>query len=533
MFALLSTALLGSTLLGPLLDPLPDPILLVSPIPQASPADGGGRVAAATELPPPRLAGLDEEWREVPAAAEDPAGDQGGGVIDLRSLQVRETPEDLWLRVAIGERPVNVQSLGESLELLVDIDGDAATGERRGSLDGVDLAVRFSPRGRGISREGRGSTIEIVEPKLVAGEDRARLAPPFPTGIGAAPTTASTWLEFRLPRAAGTDAASGLRFGDTTRLAVRTVAADGTSLDEIAPATWRFDTAASRVARVARALPRAGRGALRVMSWNVERGGLFNDPTPFERVLKGVRPDAILFQELDARATPQALATWLDERVPVRGGWKVAVIDGDLRVAVASPDLRPAPALARVERPLPDGVRTVRAVGAIRRFEGRRVLLVSVHLKCCGSIGSREDRIREAEILAIREAVRETVAEAARTEEPIDGIVIGGDFNLVGGPQVLAEAVRGLDLDGGPLAVAPLYASDGLANLTWRDARSEFMPGRLDFILFGDAPMEMADGMVVDPAAFLPRGAAPDGPSDHLPLVVDLRWKAVADARRR
>ncbi|MHC4833962.1 MAG: endonuclease/exonuclease/phosphatase family protein, partial [Planctomycetota bacterium] len=227
------------------------------------------------------------------------------------------------------------------------------------------------------------------------------------------------------------------------------------------------------------------------------------------------------------------LASWLDERLPVEGGWKVAVIDGDLRVAVASPSLEPSAALAAVERPLPEGRRTVRAVGAIHEFAGRRVLLISVHLKCCGSIGSREDRIREAEAQAIREAVREAMADAASDGRGIDGVVMGGDFNLVGGAGVLDEAARGLDLDGSPLAAAPLYGPTGGTNLTWRDARSEFMPGRLDFVLFSDARLELADGMVVDPAAFLPDDAAPDGPSDHLPLVVDLRWKAVAAAGRR
>jgi len=488
--------------------------------------------AALADAPPPRLDGLDEEWREIAPAVEDPAGDQQGGELDLRSLRLRETPDALWGRLELGETPVNVQSLAESLELLVDIDGAENTGAIRGAMAGVDLAVRFSPRGPGISREGRGSAIEIVEPTLVAGVERRRFSPPFPTGIGSAPTTASTWIEFRLPRATD-DAGQGLRFGRVARLGARTVAADGTLRDELVPASWRFEREASAATTVARGLSEKAPGTLRVISWNVERGGLFNTPAPFETVLEGVRPDAILFQELDGRATPQALASWLDERLPTADGWKVAVIDGDLRVAVASSRLAPSAALASVERPLPQGTRTVRAVGAIHEFAGRRVLLVSVHLKCCGSIGSREDRIREAEAQAIREAIRLAIAEASRDGRPIDGVVMGGDFNLVGGAGALDEAARGLDLDGSPLAVAPLYTPDGVANLTWRDARSEFMPGRLDFLLYSDARLEMADGMVVDPAAFLPAGAKADGPSDHLPLVMDLRWKAMAAATRR
>jgi hypothetical protein len=110
--------------------------------------------------------------------------------------------------------------------------------------------------------------------------------------------------------------------------------------------------------------------------------------------------------------------------------------------------------------------------------------------------------------------------------------VIGGDFNLVGSPHIVDLAAEGLDLDRSPLTAASLYGVDGLANLTWRDGGSEFMPGQLDFLLFSDSRLDLADGMVIDPAAILPRGGLADGPSDHLPIVIDLRWKAMAERGR-
>ena len=90
-------------------------------------------------------------------------------------------------------------------------------------------------------------------------------------------------------------------------------------------------------------------------------------------------------------------------------------------------------------------------------------------------------------------------------------------------------AAREREWAGGNAAVLPGPAR---SQLTWRDGGSEFVPGQLDFLLFSDSRLDLADGMVIDPAAILPRGAEVDGPSDHLPIVTDLRWKAMAEGRR-
>ncbi len=56
------------------------PILCLLPVFAAPPS---------TDAPPPRLDGLDEEWRSIAPAVTDPTGDHGGGVLDLRSMQLR------------------------------------------------------------------------------------------------------------------------------------------------------------------------------------------------------------------------------------------------------------------------------------------------------------------------------------------------------------------------------------------------------------------------------------------------------------
>ncbi len=492
---------------------------------------------------PLRLDGDRGEWADRPVAAADPRGDSkppadGARImLDLGDVRLAETSDALWILAEIATHPVNPQNLPEpnSLEIAIDVDGSPATGAARGSLEGSDLVLRWSPRGEGVSRAGRGTMLEILEDSVVVLPPRSRNPRPQQLGIGVAPSSASRWIELRLPRSLDRpdgEPTPGIRFGRESRVIVRAVGVGGELLDETPIATITFSTAANESARSSKSLAEDTPANLRVMSWNAERGALFKNPEPFAEVFRAIGPDVVLLQELEGVEKPKELEAWFDERLPTPGGWRAVIGGGSLAVAVVSPKVAPLAELAEVQRALPNGSRPVRVVGGVVPFGARRVLVASVHLKCCGSIGSREDETREQEAFAIREAIRRAMEEAAKRREPIDGIVIGGDFNLVGSPHIVELAAEGLDLDRSALTAAPIYGLDGLANLTWRDGGSEFMPGQLDFLLFSDSRLDLSDGVVVDPAAILPRGSSIEGPSDHLPIVIDLRWKAMAERRR-
>jgi endonuclease/exonuclease/phosphatase family metal-dependent hydrolase len=492
---------------------------------------------------PLRLDGDRNEWANRPAAATDLRGDskppaEGARImLDLGEVKLAESSDALWILAEIATHPVNPQNLPEpsSLEIAIDADGSPATGAPRGSLEGSDLVLRWSPRGEGVSRAGRGTMLEILEDSAVVLPSRSRSPRPQQLGIGVAPSSASRWIELRLPRSYARpdgDATPGIRFGREARVVVRAVGTGGETLDETPIASIAFEAPAAEPSRDSKVLAEDTPANLRVMSWNAERGALFKNAEPFAEVFRAIGPDVVLLQELEGVEKAGELEAWFDERLPTPGGWRAVIGGGSLAVAVVSPKVVPVAELGEVKRALPNGSRPVRVVGGVVPLGARRVLVASVHLKCCGSIGSREDETREQEAFAIREAIRRAMEEAAKRREPIDGIVIGGDFNLVGSPHIVDLAAEGLDLDRSPLTAAPLYGLDGVANLTWRDGGSEFMPGQLDFLLFSDSRLDLSDGMVVDPSAILPRGSSLDGPSDHLPIVIDLRWKAMAERRR-
>ncbi|MBZ0171268.1 MAG: hypothetical protein K8E66_02710, partial [Phycisphaerales bacterium] len=104
----------------------------------------------------------------------------------------------------------------------------------------------------------------------------------------------------------------------------------------------------------------------------------------------------------------------------------------------------------------------------------------------------------------------------------------GGDLNLVGSRGPLDLLLSGLAGNGGDLVTVdtPVLGSD--AWYTWRDDQSTFGPGRLDWLLVGDARVVQAfslDTRVRDPGVIAGWGLRPDDSavSDHLPVVVDLR----------
>ena len=111
--------------------------------------------------------------------------------------------------------------------------------------------------------------------------------------------------------------------------------------------------------------------------------------------------------------------------------------------------------------------------------------------------------------------------------------MIGGDLNLVGGYRPLEILETGLDVDGSSLVVAAPRQLDGRSNATWSDVEQPFVPGRLDYLLYGDRSLEEAGSFVLQAADVDERWRAEHGfaadateaVSDHFPVVLDLRWR--------
>jgi len=510
--------------------------LFALPLLQGCGSSGSGRSGPATSGPVV-LDGDVGEWRGDAVAAAD--------------------ERFLYLRFSLEGAPATLQNNAETTRIAVDTDNDPTTGfelvgpPEVGTL-GVDLEVRISPHFKSLPEQTRDRWAQWASsngedvPAITAGVAATRYladGTPRPAthaeiDFTMAPTYASEWVEARIGRLGSALIGSGLDAPGTARAMV--LIEDDAR--EVVGFSDPFEVGLPRVADdlglATRAVPVQQAGTVRVLSFNVLRAKPAREPEAFARLIAALAPDVILFQEFDGLDAAE-LGDWLDEHVGTleapgggdrgAGSWAaVALPDHGVAVATPHPIARPFDEPVTLEGPS-GRERTARAVSAVIDTPLGPILATSLHLKCCGSADSREDRIRMAEAEAINAAFARLLDESAG-----DGVpalrVIGGDVNLVGTRPPLDRIGVGLDVDGSDLSTVEARVLGDRAYYTWSDPDSAFSPGRLDWILYADAGAAVTNAFVLDLGRLTRRSVEAAGldptdtaASDHLPLVVDLR----------
>ncbi|MEQ9617320.1 MAG: hypothetical protein RLN60_04720 [Phycisphaerales bacterium] len=160
--------------------------------------------------------------------------------------------------------------------------------------------------------------------------------------------------------------------------------------------------------------------------------------------------------------------------------------------------------------------------GVVTLPSGDRVFVLSIHLKCCGSIGSGEDIQRINAVTAYT-----NFFEAYLADNPGVSLVVAGDWNLVGSRTPL-DIMTGVELG---LAAARFEQTAVRTTVTWRDAGSSFAPGRLDLLAYSEDALEPLRAFTLDSEQLDAQTLADLGimsgdslSSDHLMLVADLRF---------
>lgn len=222
-----------------------------------------------------------------------------------------------------------------------------------------------------------------------------------------------------------------------------------------------------------------------------------------ERILQAVAPDIIGFSEV-SNVSANYVRGLLNEWIPLEGGasWNVVKDDYDLMVASKGAVLS---SHSGVYRQFPV---------VVEAHEDWLVpmLFTSSHLKCCGGASNEAQRQSEAdEYMAF---LRDAIAGAGNgpalsTNAPI---VYGGDLNMVGldNPiytlvtgDILDETNNGPDFapdwDGSNLTEWPILQSDHPFDYTWTSSSlsSEWIPGKLDYIITSDASTGYKGGFVL------------------------------------
>jgi hypothetical protein len=429
-------------------------------------------------LPPapvqPRVDGLFGEWQDVPLLASDAVGDATGG-FDITRLQAQSRGSVLFLRFDTG-RTINVQA------------GDPADGTLRLELD--------PPAGPHL-------TIDLRNRRIRAGTQTLYWSD---VGFRFSPTYAGNEFEVRVDLQ---------RFGVAEGGTVRINFSGSDAL--AAPAS--FTLRGSALPAPGRSPARQPGTRLRVAALNTLQSGLL-DPArsaAIGRLVQAVAADVYSFEEEYTSDAP-AIAQALTALNPTGDGAPWQVHKGR-DIAIASR-----------YRLIPVTVTQSRHAAAVVEAPGGPVVVVGVHLSCCGYDGSLEDqnRIAEAQALAgTLASLRGGLLGIALLPYRNAPVVVLGDFNLVGSRTPLDV----LTAPSGPALVDWLLPHLNAEDVeTWRVLRSSYVPGRLDLMVHSPA-LVRRNGYVLDAAeldsatrAALRLQLTDSQATDHLFLVSDFDY---------
>jgi hypothetical protein len=394
--------------------------------------------------------------------------------------------------------------------LLLDLDDDATTGVNYASQGlGVDLLLNFASR-QAIRYTG-GSGVESLNE----------------VGMRSAPTYSSEQFEIAFKR--------GMlgEIGENIRI----MWYDGDSQTGFPSGGMAHEPNESFAPWIPSPIERAEGTLNRVAFWNMNNR---MDETPakaaMERILQAVSPDIIGFSEV-SNVSANYVRNLLNDWIPLEDGasWNVVKNNYDLMVASKGAVLSTH---SSVYRQFP----VVLEANSAWQVP---MLFTSSHLKCCGGNSNEAQRQSEADeyMAFLRDAINgEGGGPVLSTNAPI---VYGGDLNMVGLDDPIYTLVTGdisdesangpdfsPDWDGSSLTEWPVLQSDHPFDYTWTSSSlsSEWIPGKLDYIITSDATADYKGGFVLRTDAMsterlsalgLLSGDALDA-SDHFIVVADL-----------
>ena len=455
---------------------------------------------------------VDEDFSDWDARAPlhtDPQ-DQPGGGIDFGRLWVDNDDRFLFLSIEVGVEEISIQN-GSCITLFLDTDNDPSTGQQAAGL-GAELVWVFGARS-GTFTSG-GNTVQIDHDDI---------------GLTPAPTVTSLQFELALDLDAEPRRLGVLFPSDTVGIAFEVT--DGLDVIPDAGQNIRYVIDREEPERLYDFdLGREHDSDLRILSWNVERDGIFEAgrASAYRRLMTGIGPDIIGFTEIREHTAVQTLDL-VESFLPSDAGEQWFGSGSSFDVIVTS----------RYE--------ILRAFDLLRGSAGAYLIdtsdkigtdlfLIVAHLRCCEA-----DLARQAQIDELMAFVRDVQGDGTLTSET--PIVIAGDMNFVGDSRQQGTLIRGEivnpqhkpsfgpDWDGSPLGDARPLTTGLPATYTWPGRGEEFSPGRLDYVAFTDFVLELGNSYSLNtptiPIAELTRlgMSASDTivASDHNPIVTDFR----------
>jgi hypothetical protein len=474
---------------------------------------------AAAQAAPIFVDGFFTDWTG-PVEWTDPAGDGAAGGVDFRALDLANDGQSFFIRfdctTDVGLQDTN------NLVLYLDTDQNALTGTAVSGI-GAELRWQFGAKTGTFYRPAGAWTVF---------QDDLRLRE--------LPSVTSPMFELSLGRDVRPDGVNLLFPGGGVRVLLRHETTGGDQVPNVGQVlTYVFDT--SFVPQPDPSpLARQNPNDLRITTWNVvdlemNGGGWNAAATPgADRVLSALDPDILCFEEIYDNTAVQTAAliesflpsgpgeAWyarnnsdvkIVSRFPVLGQWNLDGAAGDHNLVVL---LDTSPVL------------------------GRQLLLAGAHMFCCTNNSGRQ-----AECDRMMALFRDAKSAGGTLTVPQGTMLaITGDLNLVGLSRQLTTLRTGdisdevtfgpdftPDWDGTPFADLVSSQTERRFAYTWRNDTGGFAPGRLDFFLYSDNVVSVANHFILytpemsagQLALYGLQAADVTTVSDHLPHTADFR----------
>ena len=469
-------------------------------------------VRSFAQSSPITIDGIFDDWISGSTISESPDAFTG---IDLLEMSVNNDEQFLYIRFkAASEFDLTDNLFPQRIRLYLDTDNNDSTGFQIQSGYGAELGIVFREHFAHYN----------VEPySQVSFSDFS---------LRVAPTVSSDEFEIAIGRNAIPDATYPLFSSPTIKILLLNDINDDRLPDEGSVFSYTFDeTPVPPLSPLE--ISKEDTSLIRILAYNTWANGLENPQRlpHFENIISILKPDIIGFSECGT-TSPQYVKGLMDDWLPLGNvnGWYVEKLNGsDLITASKFPMVQSWQSLSRqfpVLIDLPDSYPT-------------ELLFTNAHLTCCGGDDTRQDEV---------DSYIQFILDAKSMGGIIDLLegtpfVYGGDLNLVGYAQQLNTLLNG-DIQNttlyGPGALpdwddtelVEMYAiqSDKRMVYTWRKDSGSYPPGKLDFIIYSDAVMNVEKSFVLQTEIMTePRlqlygldqedtGSA----SDHFPVISDI-----------
>lgn len=454
--------------------------------------------------------GCFDDWGPSLTSFTDSPGSVSG--VDILSLQVSNDDEHLFLKLVVDtELDLIDGEVPHDLYIQIDTDNDPTTGfSLQGGTFGSELGIHLMARSAFYNVQPF-STVDLHD-----------------IGYKQGPTVTSDTFEIALDRSAVPDGLNPLFPSSTIRILVREAGGDEMP-DTGSSFSYTFDNTSIPISPITLDAPLSS--DLRTVVLNTENDGLLDAArlASFERMLKSLDPEVIGFSECYS-TTASDVKSLLDAWIPLGtvDGWFVLKDDFELITASRWPMIDSWPMVTRQFPVLLD----------LPISMGTDLLFTNAHLSCCSNNSGRQDQVDEYAAFIL-----DAKTPGGLVDIPFGTpMIYGGDLNLVGWEQQLNTLLTGdiqdvatwgvggyLDWDNTDLTDSKARLTHEALTYTWENLGSSYPPGRLDFLIYSDAVLNLDKAFVLNTQS-LPASdlafyglASSDSPnaSDHMPVVCD------------